>query len=715
MTELLFALLTFSRLGGDDLPSLLAVGASPEGVKELRVWAEFPTDKAVAEIPTLPGENGLVRLTPPKHPAPQTLWVRGANTAFAAVSWPLPPEPLQLPPPGAIQLTLQSGEPSDPAPETVAVRLLWTPLPDAPPRPVPAPVYTVRWDRAQGSLRLEGLPFGPRQRYDFQLSSPGYAPVELSRVDLWSAARVLDTVTLRRADRLCGTVHSPDGLAAEERVQVELRWDEHTLRVPADAHGAFCFPHSPRAVVATLRAASLYRSSASLDVRTPADGVTLAFPPLALLTGEVVAPDGALVEECQLTVVPDPGFELPRELATALAGQRVEASCRGGRFRLPRPWPGTALLVEVAAPSFPLARLPIPEGTASEELRVELSPGLRVKGQVRDAEGGTPVAGAKVTLTCPRSEPVDSVTDEDGNFTLSGVVPGGTCQGRVDHPDFPSLSEGVQISPKGPRRWDVTLRRGVRVRGRTLALPHGAPVAGAVVQFVGPNGARGTLTTDRDGNFVTGPLAGGSWAIVVSDEGATLATAELVLSPPAQPPPLTLWLERGEDIWGRVLGLAPPGQGATITFLQKDGRSSRTTTGYGAVFRANGLKQGWSHYSVRHPSLSAPCAGSLWIPSNPASQPLELSCTPPSVTLQVVGREATGQLVASAALVVQGRDGSRRTYLCQVEEGRGKVELVPGTYRILYHSSGHRQLLPLWEGAILSHLSLELVLPAPSP
>ncbi len=715
MTELLFALLTFFPLGGEDLPTLLVVGGSPEGVKELRVWAEFPAGEGVAEIPPLPGENGVVRLAAPTHPAPQTLWVRGANTAFAAVSWPLPPEPLQLPPPGAIQLTLQSGEPTEPAPETVAVRLLWTPLPDAPARPVPAPVYTVRWDRGQGSLRLEGLPFGPGQRYDLELSSPGYAPVQLSRVDLWTAERLLEKVELRRGERLCGTVHIPDGLAEDERVQVQLSWAEHQQRVRADANGAFCFPNSPLAVVATLRAASLYRSSAPLDVRTPADGVTLAFPPLALLTGEVVAPDGALVEECHLSVAPDPGFELPAELAANLAARRVQASCQGGRFRFPRPWPGTALLLEVAANPFPPARLPIPEGTASEELRVELAAGQRVKGRVREAEGGTSVAGARVTLTCPRSVPVESATDEDGNFTLSGFVPGGTCQGRVDHPDFPSFTEDVPISAKASSRWDVTLRRGIRVRGRTLALPDGAPVAGAMVQFVGPNGARWTLTTDRDGNFATGPLAGGSWAIAVIDQGATLATAELVLSPPAQPPPLTLWLERDEDILGRVLGLAPPGQGATITFLQKDGRSSRTTTGYGAVFRASGLKPGWTHYSVRHPSPSAPCAGSLWIPSNPASQPLELSCTPPSVTLQVVGREASGQLVASAALVVQGHDGSRRTYLCQVENGRGQVELVPGTYRILYHSSGHRQLLPLWEGAILSHLSLELVLPASSP
>ena len=715
MTELLFALLTLSSLPPENLPTVLPVRGPQGGLSDLRVWAESAAGEVVEEVPTQRGDHGLFRVRPPANPPPKTLWVRGANTAFAAASWPPPSEPLQLPPPGAIQLTLHGFEPTDPAPETVAVRLLWTPLPDAPPRPVPARAYTVRWDRAQGSLRLEGLPFGPGQRYDLELSSPGYAPVQLSRVDLWTAERVLEKVELRRAERLCGTVYIPDGLAKDERVQVQLSWAEHQQRVRADANGAFCFPNSPLAVVATLRASSLYRSSPPVDVRTPAGGVTLALPHLQLLTGEVVASDGALVEECHLTVAPDPGLELPPELAATLAAQRVQASCEGGRFRLPRPWPGTALLVEAAAPPFPPARLPIPEGAAGEELRVVLSAGRRVEGRVREAERGAAVEGARVTLACPGGAPVESLTDEDGSFTLSGVTPGGTCQGRVDHPDFPSLAENVHTSAEGPTRWDVALRRGIRVRGRTLALPDGAPVAGAVVHFAGPNGARSTATSERDGGFVTGPLASGTWAILVEDRGSTAATAELVITPPEQPAPLTLWLEMSEELWGRVQGLAPPGQGAVVTFLGEGGRRSRTTTGYGAVFRARGVGQGWTHYSVRHPSLPAPCAGRVWIPSDSSRHPVELSCTPPSVTLDVHVRQASGQPTPSVALLVQGEDASARTYLCEVGNGRGRVELVPGTYRILYYSSANRQLMQLWQGPILSDRRLELTVPASNP
>lgn len=712
MIRLLFLLLALPSLEASGTATVLAVRGPEGSVGELRAWAEY-APAGLALTPTQLREDGRWQVHPPDSPAPpHTLWARSKGTAFVAVPWP-PSLQLQLPPPGTLQLTLHCPDPRHPLRARVLVRLRWTPFPDAQAREVPGEAYTLRWAAADGTLRLEGLPFGPGQRYDLELSSPGYAPAQLSRVDLWTSERHLGKVELHPAGRLCGTVHIPDGVAEHEEVEAQLSWAEQRRRVRPDADGTFCFPDSPVGVLATVRAASRFRAGTPVEVRAPADEVALALPVLDVLAGEVVTADGAPVGDCHLSIAPDPGFEPPPELSLLLSAQRLQVSCQGGRFRTPRPWPGTPLLVEVTAPPFPPARLPIPEGASGEELRVVLSAGQRVEGRVREADQGAAVEGARVTLTCPGATPIESHTDADGSFTLSGVSPAATCQGRVDHPHFPAVRETVSTNAEQPTRWEVRLRAGIRASGVILAQPHGEPVAGALVRFMGPDEVRLTTTSDRQGRFLSDPLAGGAWTILVEREGFLAATAELALTPPVEPPPLTLWLERGLEVWGTVEGLTPPAQGAVVTLASDGARHTRTTTGYGGVFRARGPAGGWTRFAVRHHSLATPCAGKVWIsPESPG--PVTLACAPPSVSLHLRLRQASGQLAPSTALLVVGMDASYRTYLCEVENGEAcQVHLTPGTYRVLF--SDGRKVEQLWQGPVLSDRHLLLLLPAPAP
>lgn len=692
-------------------PSVLAVRNPAGPVEKLHAWAEY-TGKGFVPAATHLREDGGWEVYLPSTPVPpHTLWVRGKGTAFVAIPWPAS-QKVQLPSAGNLQLTVHSSDPRHGLPTSLAVRLLWRPSPDTQPREVPAQAYTLRWNATDGSLRIGGLPFGPGHSYDLELSSSGWVPTQVTRIDLESAERKVGRVELHPAGRLCGRVEIPGEVAEGEKVVVELRWGEHRRRMHPEAGGSFCFSDAPVGALATVQALSRFRASLPVEVIPPAENLELALPPLEMLAGEVVTEDHTPVKDCRLSIALDPGISPPAELSSQLSTLRVETSCQGGQFRCARPWPGEALLLEVTAPPWAPARLSVPAGSAAEDLRVVLSAGHRVEGRVYDAEGGAGVEGAKVSLVCPDGVPVASFTDQEGNFTLSGVAPGGACQGRVEHPDFPAVSQTVHVAADDTR-WEVSLRRGVRVRGLVLAAPRGEPVAGALVLIFRLDGTRHTVTSDNQGRFLSPPLASGTWMIRAEREGAVAATAELTITAPVQPPPVTLWLEEGLEVWGTVEGLTPPASGAVVTLIGGGGRYTRTTTGYGGTFRARGVLPGRVGFTVRHPSLPEPCTGAVWISAD-SPGPVKLACTPPSVTLHVLLRQASGEPAPSAILLVKGSDASFRNYLCEVKNGQGHIEVVPGTYRIEYYAAASREFMLLWQGPILSDRNLELALPAAS-
>lgn len=697
--------------------TVLTVRGSQGELTELSFWAEKAEGQGWEAIPWTREEDGRFRLELPARRVPQTLWVRAPKTAFRAVAFPFS-EPLELSPSGTLRLTIQAAQPGDPLPEAVSVGLWWLEGSGAPARVVPDPVYAVRWDRSRGILLLEGLPFGPGHRYEIELSSPGYQTLKLSGVGLLASQRSLP-VLLRRVQQLCGTVGVPDGFAEREKVGVELRWAEGRSRVFADANGRFCFPEAPVGVGATLQAESNYRVGSSVELVVPTEELRLELPPLEFLSGEVVAPGGKGIGECHLTVQPVTGLEnseaiLP-ELEKMVAATRVEASCEGGSFRLPRPWPDTPLRLEVKAPPWPVAQLSLGEKALGEGLRVVLSEGNVVVGAVRDGEREEPIPGARVSLVCPESAPAEATTDGDGTFTLTGVRAASRCEGRVEHPDFVPYRGRVQTGREGSTRWEVTLRRGSRVRGRVLALPDGSPIAGVQVFFISEDGARSSTTSQQDGSFVSSPLGPGRWGVVAFHEGMNSEPMEVVVPPSAEPEAVTVWLARGLEVWGRVVGLAPPGQGAVVTLQTEGSNRSRVTTGYGGEFRARGLFEGRAFYTVRHPSLSVPCSGEVWIPPDTSRQPVELRCVPPSLVVELRVRDALGQPVAEAALFFESQDGSSRVYSCQVENGIGRVELVPSDYRVSAFLEAQRKAVPIWQGSILTDQKLELVLPPSLP
>jgi RNA polymerase sigma factor (sigma-70 family) len=260
------------------------------------------------------------------------------------------------------------------------------------------------------------------------------------------------------------------------------------------------------------------------------------------------------------------------EVRGAGRGQRVILLVRDGRFE-----PGQ---IELGAG----------DKDPPAEVTTVLSPARPVEGRITYADTGKPVAGAEVRVHDTRTR-----TDRDGRFRLNPNVnpwsdylvvyapAGGPYMGLFKHLD----------RPKGGarRRMDLTLPRGILVRGKITEAGSGRPVAGGSVYYIprgnNPNipkdvamGSAFIVPSEADGTFrivvpagvghllVEGPAAD-YVPVEVSDnqlrEGKpggqrtyAHAVVPLDLAPKGEPPAIEVRLRRGVTVKGKVVG--PEGQ-----------------------------------------------------------------------------------------------------------------------------------------------------------
>ena len=138
---------------------------------------------------------------------------------------------------------------------------------------------------------------------------------------------------------------------------------------------------------------------------------------------------------------------------------------------------------------------------------MRITRGLTIRGLVRDAETGEPIAGAKVrpyVFAAPLIVPDSrrwATTDRLGKFELLGVMPGSDEVG-IEHPryreevsQFPKESEGEETDVT----LEVRLRPAVggRVSGR-VSDPEGTPLQNVEVT----SGTRASAESDAQGRFV---------------------------------------------------------------------------------------------------------------------------------------------------------------------------------------------------------------------
>jgi len=384
-----------------------------------------------------------------------------------------------------------------------------------------------------------------------------------------------------------------------------------------------------------------------------------------------------------------------------------------------------ALTVTPPAGSRYLAASPIHDrNRAGEttEIRIPIRLAVRVSGVVREAGGGAPIPGVKVSLHPLRAGGsfVDPVTNAEGRYSVV-ILPGEARFSLREVPPthfrppvFPHWRD-FEIKPgDDPLTLEpVELRRAETVRGRVVD-EAGRPVAAASVNghWSSPEFERNPdsvrATTDARGEFTLGSIAPGA-EVRVSGALGWLGETE-VETVPAGGGPVTLRLVRRPRIALTGRAIEPDGkpvadaevrvrlrtssqgfdQGGEVTF--EDGREVRTAAD--GTFRTPPEVPSGHQYRVSIKASGREPAESGWIVAPASTFPdlaLRRSERPRTVAGRVV--DTAGRPIADAE-VFQSGDGPRRTRDTTDAEGRFRVPGVPDDSPafLFARKAGHRFL-----------------------
>jgi hypothetical protein len=267
-----------------------------------------------------------------------------------------------------------------------------------------------------------------------------------------------------------------------------------------------------------------------------------------------------------------------------------------GRFTLHGVGPGLRVFLSVHDPRFFNQSIEVDTvaDPGAKPLSIALQPARTISGRVTYADTGKPVLNARVIVTGfdqlqvgVGARPFLSETDSEGRFRTN-TGPGDSGVLSVAPPDGqPYLGAYKEIDwPKGAvaQAVDLTLPRGVMIRGTVTEQGSGRPVAGAVVMYLprltpdeGRTGNRGAPTeTAADGSFeiavppqpghlvVRGPTDDYIYQEIGDDlvyegrPGGRRIYAHAFLAPDLKPGgesrDVRVSLRRGVTVKGRVLG-----------------------------------------------------------------------------------------------------------------------------------------------------------------
>lgn len=297
----------------------------------------------------------------------------------------------------------------------------------------------------------------------------------------------------------------------------------------ADAQGRFRITTATDRVIAAR--AARFGASASHRIRkrsTEGELVLKLRPEGGHLRGLVVDMSGAPVAKARVQARPlDPGAHSGADGRTRATCPTLEVSSDpSGAFSIPGiPAGPCRLLVEAAGLAPRSVKEHVGPGT-TRFVRIRLSAGFAVSGDVRTLRDGAPVAGAMVACApfgLFVGTPVIAVTDGNGRYTLRHLPPGRATLTAV-HPQFGRTRAGVSGSAGDRRRLRLTLDAGRALRGRVLTTD-GAPLPSLLVQAIddaapeGPSGPRvlRSARTGRDGSFFLPNLPPRNLRVVVLD------------------------------------------------------------------------------------------------------------------------------------------------------------------------------------------------------
>jgi large repetitive protein len=163
-------------------------------------------------------------------------------------------------------------------------------------------------------------------------------------------------------------------------------------------------------------------------------------------------------------------------------------------------------------------------GTVSRLEKVELSPGVTVRGLVVDSKD-EPVAGAELSIDgIPYGK-----SGEDGTFALQGVSPSWR---QITAVDGMRIASGSRIASR--REYPLRLLPGATISGNVKSSRSGGGEAGVIVEVdvsdrMRPGLPAGQAITDAKGTYTIGPIAPGRYRMRTLSPAFAVAHSEISL------------------------------------------------------------------------------------------------------------------------------------------------------------------------------------------
>jgi protocatechuate 3,4-dioxygenase beta subunit len=249
--------------------------------------------------------------------------------------------------------------------------------------------------------------------------------------------------------------------------------------------------------------------------------------------------------------------------------------------------PGTYTIVATAKGHAPArkSQVRVLSGQATDGGTLTLGQGVSLHGRVVAAKDESPVPGATVSATTPRSfafprggteAGIAAVAGLDGTFVLEGLEPGAVTL-YAQHPDYSpaEVRVNLQESMEGE---DVVVQLGQGgILTGTVRDSDGLPVVGAQIMLAKGmfRGQMTTASTEADGRYVVERLTPGNYVAARAPEGSSLAGLDMK----------SVTIEEGETtvldfgemaritLTGRVLRGRHPAGEARLIFLASTGGS----------------------------------------------------------------------------------------------------------------------------------------------
>ncbi|MGW1737554.1 MFS transporter [Nocardia sp. NPDC001965] len=218
--------------------------------------------------------------------------------------------------------------------------------------------------------------------------------------------------------------------------------------------------------------------------------------------GTITREDGHPVPGTALTLIDQRGHQVARAAGSADGGYTITA-----------PGPGSYVLI-VSAPGHRPTAVNVAHAAQAQRMDLTLSGLGELTGTVRSARGGTPLAGATVTVTDQYGEVVASAASaEDGAYLCHGVVPGTYTLVAVAEHMRPTAT-ALTVPDSGRLRHDIELAQMAVLTGSARA-DGGRAVADIQITVLDATGdVTATARTDADGRYTVPDLPEGQYTVV---------------------------------------------------------------------------------------------------------------------------------------------------------------------------------------------------------